>query len=98
MGAVRASNRTENTPRRTTWLRWLPVPAAAALALCGLCWFLLQQSSSRALPSLTDAFQAGEQITDMLPSQLVDPLNEEWQEVNMDLENTTRFLLAAVPF
>jgi hypothetical protein len=37
-------------------------------------------------------------MTDLLPSQLVDPLNEEWERVNLDLENTTRFLLASVPF
>ena len=99
MHAVRSVERARGVaPRHVNWLRWLPVPAAAVLALCAACWFWLPQSSSRALPSLTDAFQAGEQITDMLPTQLVDPLNEEWQRVNMDLENTQRFLLAAVPF
>lgn len=81
-----------------TWLRWLPVPAAAVLALCAVCWFSLPRSLSRALPSLAEVFQTGGQMTDMLPSQLMDPLNEEWQRVNLDLENTTRFLQAAVPF
>jgi hypothetical protein len=97
MGAIRASNRAANAPRRARWLRWLPFPATAVFAVCAVCWLCLPQSSNRAVPSLTDAFQVGEQITDILPGELVDPLNEEWQRVNLDLENTSRFLLAAVP-
>lgn len=97
MGAVRASNRRNATPPRA-WLRRLAVPAAAVLALCAVCWLCLPRSSSRGLPSLAEVFQTGGQMTDLLPSQLMDPLNEEWQRVNQDLENTSRFLLAAVPF
>jgi hypothetical protein len=98
MGAVRASNRAAKAPRPMTGLRWLPVPVTAVLVLCAVCWLWLPNSSSRALPSLAEVFQTGGQMTDLLPSQLVDPLNEEWERVNLDLENTTRFLLASVPF
>ena len=96
MGAV--ANRAGKSPRLMTWVRWLPVPAAGVLALCAVYWLSLPQSSNPSVPSLTDAFQAGEQITEMIPVQLVDPLTQEWQRVNLDLENTSRFLLAAVPF
>lgn len=95
MRAVRAGG---IAPRQVNWLHWLPVPATAVVALCGIWWFSHPQSSNRALPSLTSALEAGEQITDTLPAQLVDPLKDEWQRVNLDVENTTRFLLASVPF
>jgi hypothetical protein len=84
-------------PRQRSWLRWLPVPAMGILLLCAV-WVRHSQSSNRALPSLTVAFDAGETITETLPTQLINPLKEEWQRVNLDVENTTRFLLATVPF
>ena len=85
-------------PRRVNWVRWLPVPAVAVVALCAAWWLWYPQSSNRALPSFSQAFDAAETITETLPAQLVDPLDQEWQLVNLDVEDTTRFLLASLPF
>ena len=98
MGAMRASNPDGIAACRLNWLRWIPAPALAVCVMFAVWWFAHPHASDRGLPSLAEAFQTGEEITDDLSSQLVDPLKEELQRVNLDLEDTTRFLLATVPF
>jgi hypothetical protein len=99
MGAVCALDRRRTAPPQTDWLRWLPAPALVGLALCvAWWWFSHPLPATQPVPSLASALETGEQLTETLPVQLMDPLNEEWRRVNLDLEKTTRFLLASVPF
>jgi hypothetical protein len=99
MRAVRGVQRARGVaPRAGNWVRWLPVPAMTVVVLCVLWWFWTPTSPNRPFPSLAQALDAGATLTETLPAQLVDPLNEEWQRVNLDLEDTRRFLLASVPF
>jgi len=99
MRAVRGVERARGVaPREVNWVRWLPVPAMNVVVLCVLWWFWTPPSPNRSFPSLAQAFDAGATLTETLPAQLVDPLNEEWQRVNLDIEDTRRFLLASLPF
>lgn len=99
MQAVRGVERSgRSAPRSINWVGWLPAPALALCAICAWLWLSHRQAETRSLPSLSSAFESGEQMAKTFPAELVDPLQEELRRVNLDLDDTARFLVASVPF
>jgi len=87
-------------------LRWLPAPAFAALTLLTVWWAVHRPSLPAVHPAHSNptpliavgaALHVGEDTTRTLPPAVVAPLADELGRVNLDLENTARFLLASLP-
>ena len=84
------------------FLRWLPVPVAAALVFLVL---LHQprgrvQPPPRGVPSLAGAsaaLEAGSEMARSVPLAVVAPLTDELQNLNRDLDTTAKFLLSSLP-
>jgi hypothetical protein len=103
MRAVQAAERpVANARGGLAFLRWLPVPVVAVLALM-VVWLAgrgpvrppVQDTQSLAVA--TTAFQVGGQMARALPSAVVNPLADELNKINLDLNNTAQFLLASLP-
>jgi hypothetical protein len=99
MRAVRTVERAERPAQaRAGSVRWLPASALALCVVCALWWFSHWPAANRSLPSPGPALEVAEQMAQSLPAQVMDPLQEELRRVNHDVDDTTRFLLASVPF
>jgi hypothetical protein len=99
MGAVRAAERRPASPRPFAFLRWLPAPALATVAVLGV-WWLLHRPVATPVPTLAiaaTALEMSDTVAQGLPSTVMAPLSEEWQRLNSDLDNTAQFLLASLP-
>jgi hypothetical protein len=97
MRAVQAAARTRAPRRNPLWLRWLPAPALACLALLAGWWLFHPSPKPAALEPAATALLMSQQIVQTLPSTVLAPLNDEWQRLSLDLDNTARFLLANLP-
>jgi hypothetical protein len=103
MRAVRAVERPGAGARgELTFLRWLPVPVVAALALM-VVWHAargpvrLPAQHTKQLSVATTALQVGGEMARAMPSAVVNPLADELKNINRDLDNTAQFLLASLP-
>ena len=99
MRAVRAADRPSTSTGRLAFLRWMAMPAGAALALL-VAWHSLQQSQTQEKPSLSaaaSALEVGGQMARAVPSAVVAPLSQELQGLNQDLDNAAQYLLASMP-
>jgi hypothetical protein len=105
MSAIQAANQREAlvAVRRAVLPRWLPAPAFALLVLLllGIWWSTHETSTPSAQPNLlasaASALDAAPQVTRDLPAQALSPLNEEWNHLDRDLNNTADFLLTSIP-
>jgi hypothetical protein len=106
MNAVRASRASTPARRSPLFVRWLPAPAFAVLALSGLWWALHRppdvavhtpRHDHTGLLAIGAAMEAGDNATRTLPPAVVAPLSDELGRVNLDLENTAKFLLTSLP-
>ena len=103
MRAVRAVERpAANARRELAFLRWLPVPVAALLALM-VVWHAargparLPVQDAQPLAVATTALQVSGEMARAVPSAVVSPLADELKKLNLDLDNTAQFLLASLP-
>jgi hypothetical protein len=111
MDEIRASRIVQRPPQRdrSSWLmalRWLPASAVASLALLAL-WWTVHHGSSVPSPqpspnqdpvlALGSALNIGYYAPRTLTPAVVAPLSDELGRVNLDLENTARFLIASLP-
>jgi hypothetical protein len=84
------------------FLRWLPVPVAALLALM-VVWHAargparLPVQDAQPLAVATTALQVSGEMARAVPSAVVSPLADELKKLNLDLDNTAQFLLASLP-
>jgi hypothetical protein len=85
-----------------SFLRWLPVPVVAALALM-VIWHAalgpvrLPAQHTEQLSAATTVLQVGGEMARAVPSAVVNPLADELKNINRDLDNTAQFLLASLP-
>jgi hypothetical protein len=99
MQAVRLAGPPEPRVGKQAIPRWLLVPAVALLVCVVLTW----QFSSRptttgsALEHAGVALATSREMARTVPVTALAPLTQEWQRLNQDLDNTTQFLLAALP-
>jgi len=83
-------------------LRWLGVPAGAALVLVA-AWYVargpvkLPARETQSLAAATAALEMGGQMARTVPSAVVTPLADELEKVNRDLNYTAQFILANLP-
>lgn len=103
MRAVRAAEHPGAEARRgLTFLRWLPVPVVALLALL-VVWHVARGpvrvpvQDTQSLTVATTALEMGGQMARAVPSAVVSPLAEELEKVNRDLDSTAQFILANLP-
>jgi hypothetical protein len=103
MRAVRAVERpAANARRELAFLRWLPVPVAALLALM-VVWHAargparLPVQDAQPLAVATTALQVSGEMARAVPSAVVSPLADELKKLNLDLDNTAQFLLSSLP-
>ena len=103
MRAVQAVERpAANARRELAFLRWLPVPVAALLALT-VVWHAargparLPVQDAQSLAVATTALQVSGEMARAVPSAVVTPLADELKKLNLDLNNTAQFLLASLP-
>jgi hypothetical protein len=109
MGAVRSAAATKSLqrPALVPLVRWLSVPAAAAVALLG-SWLLWRGplhpgriSASGQVATLNQAaalLEAGDQMKREMPAAMMAPLSNEWTRIQRDVDSTEQFLVASVPF
>ena len=102
MRAVRAADRSAAARPQPALMRWLPVPAMAALLLLGALWFLhslvrTPVQDTQSLAATASALQFGNQMVKTMPAAVVAPLSDELNRLNRDLDNTAQFLLASLP-
>jgi hypothetical protein len=93
----------EAAPARELALRrWLPASALAALA----AWCVFREgpvasthpvSQRDGLAPAAVALELGQQVTQRMPAEMVAPLSEEWQRLNLDFDRAQEFLLASLP-
>ena len=88
--------------RRVVWRR-LAAPAIG-LAACAVAWWVWHQppppGAAAGPPSLTTATRAldlGSEVTQAMPAAVVAPMSDELARVRLDLDQTTKFLLASLP-
>jgi len=85
------------------FLRWLPAPAFALLILLAFgVWWSARRGSTPAiqpdlLASASSALEVAPQVTRDMPARALSPLNEEWNRVDRDVNNTANFLLTSIP-
>ena len=102
MRAVQTAKQPAAALAPLAFLRWMAVPAGAALVLL-LAWHGLRAPANKPAPatqSLTTAaaaLEAGGQIALIVPSAVVAPLSDELQRPNRDLDNAAQYLLASLP-
>jgi len=103
MRAVRAVEPPVAEARRgLTFLRWLPVPVVAVLALL-VVWQVARGplrvpvQDTQSLTVATTALEMGSQMAHVMPSAVVSPLADELEKVNRDLDSTAQFILASLP-
>ena len=101
---MRAIKAAQPQPRATApfQLKWLPVAGCAALMMIGVWW--LARPAPRPAPHIasleptTSGTPAlGLPMAQDLPAAVLSPLNDEWRRLNLDWDNTARFLLANLP-
>ena len=100
VGAAQASPSSEPRLRH-----WLPASAVAVLVLCAAWWVLRPASVSstnsasqrNGLAPAAAALELGQQVTQRMPAEMVAPLSEEWQCLNVDFDRAQQFLLASLP-
>ena len=102
MAAVRRAERSAAEPRGLALLRWARVPAFVLVALLGLWWALRSpvqpaQPDTQSLAAATTALEVSGEMARAVPTAVVAPLSEELERLNLDLNNTARFLLASLP-
>jgi hypothetical protein len=102
MQAIQAADRQAPAQRSPVLLRWAPVPALALVMLLAVWWALrspLQPAHRDAQPlaAATAALEVSGEMARTVPSAVVAPLSEELERLNLDLNNTARFLLASLP-
>ena len=99
MRALRMDARPVPSARKPSILHWLPAPAFAALVCALWAWHAasVRTPSRSAFESASTALAASGEMARAVPGTALAPLNEEWQRLNQDLDNTARFLLAALP-
>jgi len=84
------------------FLRWLPVPVVAAVALM-VVWYAgrspvgLPVQDPQPLAVATTALEVGGEMARSAPSAVVTPLADELKNINRDLDNAAQFLLASLP-
>ena len=103
MRAVQAVERpAANARHELAFLRWLPVPVAALLALM-VVWHAARGPArvpvqdAQPLAVATTALQVSGEMARAVPSAVVSPLADELKKLNLDLDNTAQFLLASLP-
>jgi hypothetical protein len=102
MHAVRTAERPAAAPAGLAFLRWAPVPLAAALALVAV-WLALRgpaalpTQATQSLAGATTALEMSGQLAQTVPSAVVAPLSEELARLNQDLDYTAQFILASLP-
>jgi hypothetical protein len=102
MRAVRSAERPAADLRRLVFLRWMAVPAGAALALL-VVWHSLrhpaspQNQETQSFNAAAGALEMGGQIARAVPSAVVAPLSHELQGLNQDLDKAAQHLLASMP-
>lgn len=103
MRAVRAAEHPVAEARGgLTFLRWLPVPVVAVLALL-VVWHVTRgpvrvpMQDTQSLTVATTALEMGSQMAHAMPSAVVSPLADELEKVNRDLNSTAQFILASLP-
>jgi hypothetical protein len=105
MRAVQAGAPESTPAREPVFGGWLPASALAALVLFTAWWAFRQGSVSSkhhaserdGLAPAAAALELGQQATQRMPAEMVAPLSEEWQRLNLDLDRAQEFLLASVP-
>ena len=96
--SIMAAIRRSESPARPAWLsryRW----AIAACLLLSAWWAGTHLLHPRLSPSPFTAPASKQFNRQMatLPSTVLSPLSHEWEALNLDLQQTARFLLASVP-
>jgi hypothetical protein len=102
MHAVRAAKRPAPARRELAVMRWLPVPALAALVLLAIWWVAYgpvkpPTQDTHSLAAATTALDLGGEMARAVPSVVITPLSNELDRLNRDLNNTAQFLLASLP-
>ena len=95
---LREPARRATAPVHLRVLRWAIGPVALALALLA-GWWGMQRPASRpeALAAATAAFELGNDVSRTVPGAVMDPLSDELDRVQRDLDNTAQLLLTAMP-
>ncbi len=98
MRSLEGADRPARLRLRAPVLRWLPASALVVLAL-GIWWAMQPPPSPRpeALNVAVDALELRSELSRTMPDAVVAPLSEELARLNRDVDNTTKFLLAALP-
>jgi len=109
MRAVQPAQRAESTEvsgigifRRFIMVAWIPVTGFGGLVLLAVLLSIHNRpvattQNPQPLPEVSQAFAAGQELIDSLPSVAVGPLSDELDKVNRDLDRTAEFLLATLP-
>jgi hypothetical protein len=103
MQAIQAAERPPaKAEREFAFLRWLPAPVVAVLALMAV-WYVAQAPVKKPvegtppLGSATAALEVGGKMARTMPGAVFTPLTDELENLHRDLENTAQFLLASLP-
>ena len=98
MRALREPAGRATAPVHLRVLRWAIGPVVLALALLAGRWGM-QRPASRpeALAAATAAFELGNDVSRTVPGAVMDPLSDELDRVQRDLDNTAQLLLTAMP-
>jgi hypothetical protein len=99
MDAVRLAGPPAPPMRKQSIARWLLAPAVALLVCAVWAWHF---GSRPAAPHIAferagSALATSREMARAVPGAALAPLTQEWQRLNQDLDNTTQFLLAALP-
>jgi anti-sigma-K factor RskA len=104
MQAVRSADRPAPAGRQLPFLRWAPMPALAVMFMVVLAvWWVVHRPARqpapdpRPLAAAATALEMSGQLARAVPSAVVAPLSGELERLNLDLANTTQFLLASLP-
>ena len=105
MRAVRGAARPAAPVHAPALRHWLPASALAVLMLIA-AWSVVRQGGMSSTPSASAhdglapaaaALELCQQVTQRMPAEMVAPLSEEWQRLNVDFDRAQQFLLASLP-
>ena len=87
----------QEIPGWVRWFRWVPAPVLAACVIAGLLYY---RSNIPPEPTPTSialtTLELGETMAQTLPAAM-EPLSQELERVQQDLDQTAKFLAASLP-
>ncbi len=99
MHSVRAAAHRAQHVHRGLRLTWLPIPLAAAALALGV-WALIPPPAAprdKVLDNAPAALRAGQEFAFQLPTVVTAPLYQEFEQLDTDIRETARFLMASLP-